>query len=59
MRAIAASSLKQVIRSCTGPSCRRSFATSSRLDASYGFIGLGRMGECLASRRDGGGTDNG
>lgn len=29
-----------------GSASRRGFATSSRLDASYGFIGLGQMGEC-------------
>ncbi|KAF2719082.1 hypothetical protein K431DRAFT_287105 [Polychaeton citri CBS 116435] len=30
------------------PASRRTFASSSRLDASYGFIGLGRMGYPMA-----------
>ena len=38
--------LRQALGSrLAGPASRRSFASTSRLDASYGFIGLGQMGE--------------
>ncbi|KAK4494553.1 hypothetical protein PRZ48_013909 [Zasmidium cellare] len=46
---IPASSLRQSLRSAVaGPTSRRTFATQSRLQASYGFIGLGRMGYPMA-----------
>ncbi|KAK3721039.1 hypothetical protein LTR37_003329 [Vermiconidia calcicola] len=50
MRAVTATAapLRQAFSNLAGPACRRSFATSSRLDAGYGFIGLGRMGFPMA-----------
>jgi hypothetical protein len=45
MRAVPAFSLNQAFSRLAAPVSRRSFATSLRRDASYGFIGLGRMGE--------------
>ncbi|KAK5160793.1 hypothetical protein LTS14_001806 [Recurvomyces mirabilis] len=41
--------LKQVFSRSTGATARRGFATTTRLDASYGFIGLGQMGYPMAS----------
>lgn len=45
MAAAAASSLRQVCSRMAGSTSRRSFTTSSRWHASYGFIGLGQMGK--------------
>ncbi|KAK5121533.1 hypothetical protein LTR85_005366 [Meristemomyces frigidus] len=45
----AAAPLTQAFSSAlAGPASRRSFATSRRADASYGFIGLGQMGYPMA-----------
>lgn len=41
----AATPLTQAFSGLAGPASRRTFATSRRADASYGFIGLGQMGE--------------
>ena len=40
-----ASHAKQAFSRVAGPAGRRSFATSTRLETNYGFIGLGQMGE--------------
>ncbi|EMC91903.1 hypothetical protein BAUCODRAFT_39046 [Baudoinia panamericana UAMH 10762] len=45
----AATTLKQACSRASGSTSRRAFATSSRLDASYGFIGLGQMGYPMAT----------
>ncbi|KAK4617658.1 putative 3-hydroxyisobutyrate dehydrogenase, mitochondrial [Fulvia fulva] len=45
MRTTAASVLR---RAATGTTSRRTFTTQSRLQATYGFIGLGRMGYPMA-----------
>ncbi|KAK4540508.1 hypothetical protein LTR36_009146 [Oleoguttula mirabilis] len=44
----AAAPLTQSFSGLAGPASRRSFATSRRTEASYGFVGLGQMGYPMA-----------
>ncbi|PPJ56658.1 hypothetical protein CBER1_01763 [Cercospora berteroae] len=48
MRTKTIQAARQAVSSVAGPTSRRSFATARRLQDSYGFIGLGRMGYPMA-----------